>query len=282
MAIDNFIPEIWSGTLLSTLKKSLVYGGVANRNYQGDITAAGDTVKINEIGNVTISDYTKNASTLTFETLTGAQKELKIDQAKSFSFEIDDIDNAQTTPKIMNDAMVQSGYQLRDTADQFIAGKFGDAANEVGTVLVPINITSVNAVENISLMAQALDENNVPLEQRWMVIPPWFKHKLVLAKITLDTNNSDTFTNGFIGRILGFNLFVSNNVSVTTPATNQNAKIMAGGTEAITFAEQIVSIEALRPEASFSDAMKGLYVYGAKVVRPKSLVTLYADYTAEP
>lgn len=201
-----------------------------------------------------------------------------------FAFKIDDVDAAQTKPKLMQNAMQEAGWGLRDASDQYIAGLYTDAAiqADLGTEATPIDITSVNITEYIGLVAQKLDEANVPSETRWMVAPPWFFQKINLASITLDTNNSEIIRGGYQGSFLGFDLYKSNNVSIGTPASNAKTRVMAGYRGSITFAEQVLSLEAYRPESSFSDAMKGLYVYGAKVSRPDALAVLRCDYTAEP
>ena len=113
----SFIPEIWSAKILGSLKKNLVYAqdGVVNRDYEGEIANQGDTVRIRSVSRPTISSYTKNA-TLTYETLTDAQRSLLIDQAKSFSFVVDDIDEAQASGAL-DEATTEAAYGLRDTAD---------------------------------------------------------------------------------------------------------------------------------------------------------------------
>jgi len=284
MALEQFIPEIWSGELLERLRKAHVFGFVANRDYEGEISQFGDIVRINTIGLIDVSDYTPNSTTLTVQTIDDAQTQLKINQRKYFAFKVDDVDSAQTKPKIMQSAMREAAWSLRDQQDQYIASLYTDAGitSGLGTEGTPIDITSVNITEYMGLVSQKLSENDVPLETRWMIVPPWFHQKLILAKITLDTNNSETITNGFIGRYLGFDLYVSNNVSIGTPSTNAKTRIMAGYRGTITFAEQLMKMEAYRPESSFSDAVKGLALYGAKVARPSTLAVLRADYTAEP
>lgn len=284
MALEGFIPEIWSGQLLENLRRSHIFAAVCNNNYEGEIADYGDVVRINQIGTITVSDYSPDVTTITPQKISDAQKQLKIDQAKYFAFEVDDVRRTQMKPKIMQAAMREAGWSLRDTMDQFIAGKYTDAAivSGLGTEAAAIDITSVNVTEYVGLCAQKLNEANVPLETRWMIAPPWFIQKLVLAKITLDTNNSSIISEGFVGRYLGFNLFMSNNVSVKTAATSQGSRIMFGYSGSITLGEQLINMEAYRPESSFHDAVKGLHIYGAKVVRPDATGVLRADYTAEP
>ena len=284
MSLTSFIPEIWAGELLARLKEALVLKNVTNADYQGDIVNYGDVVKINQIGTVNIGTYTKDSTTLTRQNLNSAQKELKIDQSKYFDFEIDDIDQAQTKPKVMQEAMQEAAWGLANNADEYIAALYTDAGivASLGTEATGIEITSINVVEYLSLLGQKMSENNVPGASRWVAAPPWFMAKVTLAKISLDTSNSEVFTNGYVGRAMGFDFFESNNISVKTAATNQGSRILAGYRGSITLAEQIKSVEPYRPEGAFSDALKGLYLYGAKVTRPSTLACLRADYTAEP
>lgn len=280
MAIDNFIPSVWSARLISANDKALVFGSIANRDYEGDISAFGDSVRINEIGDITIGTYTKNSTSVTPEVLDDAQKVLEINQSKYFAFEVDDIDRAQQKPRVMDEAMRKAAYGLADAADQYIASLHADAGIKtgLGTDGAPIEITSSNVLDYISLMGQKMDENNVPTLDRWMVAPPWFFHKINLAKIDLQNPNQDHLVNGHMGRVFGINLFMSNNVANTT-ATKY--KILAGVRDSISFASQLLKMEAYRPEGAFSDAMKGLYVYGAKIVKPDSTALLTANNGTE-
>src|SRR5689334_12725539 len=119
MSLVNFIPTVWSGTMLRYLDKAHVFAqpGVVNRDYEGEIAAFGDSVKINQLGPITISDYTKNTDLSTPEALNGNQTVLVIDKAKSFNFQVDDIDRAQQTPKVMQTAMERSAYGIADVVD---------------------------------------------------------------------------------------------------------------------------------------------------------------------
>ena len=138
MALTNFIPELWSDRLLVNLRKALVFGSLCQRDYEGELRNFGDTVKINEIGPVTVTAYTKTA-TLSYQTLSSAQKELKIDQASYFAFTIDDIDAAQVKPKLMDAAMNDAAYRIADTIDAFIAGLYAQAG------ATPASTTSTRA-----------------------------------------------------------------------------------------------------------------------------------------
>lgn len=278
MSTKLFIPQVWSARLTGNLEKSLVFGDIANRDYEGEISAYGDTVNIGSIGAVTIGDYARSVTAITPEELTGVQTQLQINQAKYFAFKVDDVDKAQQNPKIMDGAMLKAAHALRDAADQHIAGLHAEAGITLGSSTTPIDVASKDVIEVLAQLSQLLTENDNPTDNRFIVIPPWFHTKLVLAKVLVESDNTLALTNGFVGRIMGFDVYVSNNVKQTG---NAKYKIMAGVKGSISFAQQLLSVEAYRPEASFSDAVKGLYVFGAKTTEPKSLVTLTANPKAE-
>ncbi len=284
MSVRNFAPTLWSSRILSRLNEELVFGQVCNREYEGEIRNYGDTVKINEIGPVTIRSYTRGStSDITWEFLTDAQKELKIDQAKYFAFEYEDIDKAQNLGTVMAEATENAMWGLRNNIDEAIAAKY----SEYGILCAGTSATSGddicsgNIVSTFSNAQWKLDEANVPSAGRWMVVPPWFAAKMALGGIIRDTNNSGIISSGRIpGNFFGFNVYVSNNVSGGTPAAD-NAKIMCGYSGTISLAVQLLNVEAVRPAKQFVDLVKGLLVYGVKVVRPSTLGVIFADYTAE-
>lgn len=282
MAITESAVTIWASQLQSSLKKALVFAGpqAVNRNYEGEIKAAGDSVRIISISRPTIGTYTKDSTTITPETLTDAERTLLIDQSKYFAFEIDDIDMAQTRNggALMNEAALEAAYGLADVADQYVAGLYtgADAANQISTTSVT---TSALAVTGLINLAVKLDSANVPRAGRYVIVPPWY-HGLLLGSdlfVRVDASGtSEALRNGLVGRAFGFDVFVSNNVVNTT---GDDYRVSAGYTGAITFASQISKVESYRPESAFSDAMKGLNLYGAKLVRPTGIATLIASIT---
>lgn len=282
MAITNFIPEIFAAELLSSLKKSLVFGapGVANRNYEGNITSSGDTVKITSISRPTIGTYTKNSTTISPETLTDAQRSLLIDQSKYFAFEIDDIDLRQAVDggALMAEAAAEAAYGLADTADQYIASLYtgADAANAISTTSITSATLAVTGLVNLKVK---LDNANVPNQGRYVIVPPWYHGLLLQSSSFTDLSASGTteaLRNGVVGRAFGFDIMVSNNC---VNVTGDDWIVQAGYPGAIAFAEQIVNVEAYRPESAFADALKGLHLYGAKLVRPAGIATLTASIT---
>lgn len=284
MALANFIPTIWSAQLLISLKKSLVYAaeGIINRDYQGEITAYGDTVKINMVGAITVGDYNRNTNIGDPETLTDSSRTLLIDQSKYFNFQVDDLDKAQQNPKVMQQAMVEAAYALRNTADQFVAAKYVDAdpSTAIGSDGTPYAFTGVtDAYEQLVNLSVKLDEANIPEEGRWVIIPPFMEGMMLKDNrfVQYTPTQDNTRTNGRIGRAAGFEILKSNNVPNTA---GTKYKIIAGTSGAWSYAEQINQLEAYRPQQRFADAVKGLHLYGGKVVRPTNLAVLTANRPA--
>ena len=130
MAISNMLPQIWSARILAKLEKNLVFAqpGVVNRDYEGDIRADGDRVHIHSFNDLTVSSYTKNSTTITYENLTDSRGTLVIDQSKYFAFSVDDIDTAQMRPELIDAAADRAAYQLAEVADSYIAGLYSGAS----------------------------------------------------------------------------------------------------------------------------------------------------------
>jgi hypothetical protein len=281
MSLDNFIPTIWSNELLVNLRKSLIAGqpGVINRDYEGEIQNAGDTVKISSIGEVTIDDYVKNTDMSGPETLTDATRSLIITEAKYFNFQVDDIDRAQQTPKVMAGAMAEAAYGLADVADQFILGKYEDA--DAGNIITETTPAAEDAYEILVDLGVVLSESNIPKAGRWAVIPPWF-HGLILKddRFVAAGAPQGALINGLVGRAAGFNLLESNNCPTGGSGDEDLFYVVAGHPMAWSYAEQIRSVEGYRPQARFADAVKGLHLYGAKVVRPTALAVAPVNRSA--
>lgn len=274
MSVKNFIPQIWSARLLAHLDKIHVYAGLVNRDYEGEIKQYGDTVKINQIGDITIKKYT-GAKIDDPDELTGEQNTLVIDQANYFNFAIKDVDNAQTNPKLMNEAMARAAYGLNDTVDSLLAGiMVAGAAGAIGSDESPFVPTKDDAYDLLVDLGTELTEKNVPLVGRWVVVPPFY-HGLLQKDSRFVGNGTDVnmaiLQGGHIGAAAGFQIYVSNNVPNTEGA---KYKILGGTNAGASFAEQITETEGYRPESNFSDAVKGLHLCGVKVLQKNALATL--------
>lgn len=285
MSVATFTPEIWSKKLLSSLKKNLVIAapGVVNRDYEGEINEAGDTVTINSVSRPTISTYVPGSTTIVPETLTTAQRQLVVDQAKYFAFEVDDVDKRQALGGAMEEATLEASYGLKDVADQYMEGIMrAGASNSLSAAVSIVAGTSANKVVYESLlipMKVKLDEADVPEDGRFAIIPPWVHGFLLLDDrfIRADaTGQAAASINGKVGTAAGFDIRVSNNLPTVT---GDDDSVLAGHPMATSYAEQINKTEAYRPESSFADAVKGLHLYGGKVVRPEALCKALASKT---
>lgn len=293
MSVLAFKAELWSKVILAAEKKALVFGGpgVVNDDYEGEIAGPGTTVHITQFGDPTISDYAPNES-ISYQELDDAGMELLIDQRKYFAFVIDDVDKRQAAGDMQGYLEDRAAYRLADTADQFIAGLYTGCAQanillNAGTSSLTLSNEITPAVYGGSSSAPAdfylkvvlplkvkLDEAYVPKQGRYLIVPPWAEALLeqTQAFVSVATPaQQQVFAEGLIGRVAGFDVYVSNNSINFDPTLNSSQGgwvVQAGHPMAITFAEQIVQTEALRLQTTFGDAVRGLHVYGGKLVRP--------------
>ena len=268
MAISNFISTIWSETLYRELSKNYVGVKLSTREFEGDIKGEGDRVKIAGIGPVSVFNYTKNTDMPSPEILSDNERTLIIDQAKGFNFFIDDVDLAQSKKGLMQLAMKNASDALSDAADSYIYS-LRDAAV---TTITNDAVTSANITSTIADARMKLMENNVSNSAEISLeVSPAIEQKLVLAKVLRDTDNSDVLCNGYIGTFMGFKIYVTNNISADD---NGMFKCIARTRRAIAFAEQLSKVKAYEPELRHGDAVKGLHLYGAKIVYPKEMVFL--------
>jgi hypothetical protein len=278
----EFIPTVWAARLLTALDKALVYGqaGVCNRDYEGDVREKGNTVKIGSIGTVSTGNYEKDAEIGDPQVLTDSEQTLLIDQSKYFHFYVDSIDQAQQNVNVLDEAMRESARELRDLADQYLALIMDGgvaAQNKIGTTTTPKVPTKDDAYEYLVDLGVLLDEANAPTDGRFCIVPAWF-HGLLLKDdrfVRSGTATGDSrLANGEVGEAAGLRILKSNNVPNTADA---KYKIIAGHSRAITYVDQVLDVHTYKPEKRFGDAVKGLHVYGAKVVRPACLACLIAS-----
>ena len=288
MAVTNFIPDLWSAQLLVALRKRHVAAmACVNRDYEGDIKRQGDSVKITSINDVTIGSYTAH-SDITVEDIDDATRSLLIDQAKYFAVELDDVEKAQHVKgggSPLAQAVDNAGYQLADTVDSFLLDLINDAAEGTATDLgtVAIHTTARNLYDAFVDLAVVLDQQNVPEIGRYVVISPALHGRLLKLDEFIaagDAQGADARANGRVGEVAGLQVYKSNNLPAVTDAAATGGLAIAGYKGATTFAEQIVSMEAARMEKRFADMVKGLHVYGAKVVRPTGVAKVEFDATA--
>lgn len=276
MSLAQFIPSVWAARLLENLNKQLIYAqsSVINKDFEGEINAFGDKVHIHNIGPITVADYNRDTTTITPELLTDERRTLEITQSKYFAFQVDDLDRAQQRPKVMDAASRQASYNLAEVADRYIASHYSQAGHvQDDGAGAALQLTAQNAYLELVKASVTLDEANIPSEGRFAVVPPWVAGLLLSDDRFFLRNQVQPMLNAQIGRIANFNVMKSNNVP-TTGTSTVVSHIMCGHSSAITMAEQISKVEGYRPHDSFSDALKGLHLYGARVVRPEALLDL--------
>lgn len=270
-----FIPEIWSNKLNTSLQKSCVMTQCVNRNYEGEIKNAGDTVNIIVPGDVSVSTLT--GDDLSYNELSPSNLQLVIDQRKLFAFKINDVANAQAKTDIMEAHLENAKKAIEAAQDTFLLGKHIDvpAANILGADEAVV-LTVSNIYQKFVELAKTLKNSNALTkgQKPWVVINPDIEAVLLqCSQFTSGYQIADeTLREGSIGRIAGMDVLVSGNLT----AVDGNYNILAGTNEAITFASQVAKIETIRDTKSFSDLVRGLYLYGAKTVVPNALAKMVA------
>jgi hypothetical protein len=275
VAIDSLLATIWSKNVLTAFDRATILVGLCNRDFEGD-AQLGNTVKINSVSDPTISSYAAGG-TLTYEDANTAAQSLLIDQGDSFSFKVDDIKKAQAAANVIPKALMRAGRKLALSADTFVAGLHSgvSAANDLGTVSIT---TSDLAYQYIVALNQKLDEADAPADGRWCVVPPWYmallrRNSLFLANAA---TQADTLLTGKIGKVLGMDVYMSNNLVNTT---GDDWACMAGVPDALSFANQVNEVEDIRLQTTFASAVRGLHVYGAKLVYSSGIARLVASIT---
>jgi hypothetical protein len=281
VSIQKFRPEIWSASLLVALRQNLVYSAFVNRDYEGEIAEAGDTVRITSIGRPTISTYVPNSTSIVPEQVNDSQRTLVVDQSKYFAFAVDDVDARQAKGNVIPQAMDEAAFAAANVIDLYLSSFYTSiqTANQVGAVSVSA-ASPAQAYDNVLVPLKVrLDKANVATQGRTVAISPDL-HGLFLRDPRFVANAAagvpSALQTGVVGRAAGFDIVLSNQ----TPTTGSDSVVIAGNNRALTFAEQISKVEAYRPQSSFSDAVKGLFLYGAKVVRPDSLASALVTVTA--
>lgn len=286
MAVDTFIPEVWAASLKVALTERLVTGqpGVINHDYEGDIASFGDTVHIGSLADPTISDYVKNVTAINPQTLATTDETLVIDQSKMFAFEVDDVDQRQVrnAGDLLTKAAFRAAFGLAKTLDTHLLTKMSTSA---GNILTAQDVATADAAFLLlRRLRMSLNKANVPDDNRFVIISPEFEALILGDGRFIDASRYGSTTpilNGEIGRAIGFRVLTSNNLPAGTAGTppEQSNFVIAGHGMATTLAEQINKVEAYRPQDSFGDAIKGLHLYGSRVVRPEALAVCDVDVT---
>lgn len=293
----NFIPEIWSGKLIENFYDATVLAAISNTDYEGEIKGQGDTVNIRTQPNITIRDYVKGQN-LVVENPDKPKLQLVIDKGEYFACVEDDIDRVQSDIKLMDMWSKDASEQMKVKIDQRVltdilpdiaatnkgtaAGRISGAFN-LGSAASPLTVTKDGASSTASVtelivdMGTVLDEANVPESDRYLVIPARMAgliKKSELKDASLSGDSASPIRNGRLGMIDRFTLYVSHNLSVSSGKTS----IIAGHKMGFTFASQMTEMETLRAQSTFGNIVRGLQVYGYKVVKPEALAQAVVQF----
>lgn len=301
----TFIPTLWSSRLNRKFYLTTVFGEISNTEYQGEISGLGDKVVINNIPDITISDYTIGSG-LTYAVPTPSTVELIIDRAKSFAFQVSDIIAHQSKPNMMETFSNDATMKMKIAVDRTVL--YGDsaakpgivadvaAANQgatagvlsagyaLGTAAAPLALTGDNVLETLTKMAGVLDEQNIPETDRWLLIDPLTRNTLMqspLAQANFMGDDRSMVRNGKIGMIDRFTVYVTNQLPKAAvnqdywggvaSSTGKRRVLLAGHKSAVTFASQMTKMETVRNPNDFGDFVRGLNVFGWKTLLPQAL-----------
>jgi hypothetical protein len=288
----TFIPEIWSGKLLVKFYAACVLADISNTDYEGEIKDVGDKVIIRTVPDITIRDYTKGQP-LVIQRPTSPNVELEIDKAKYFNFICDDIDKHQTDIALMNKWSDDAGQQMAITIDTGVLGDIyadADAANKgatagkisgninLGAAGSPLSVTKATVLETMVDCRTVLGEQNVPKNSRFFTMPEWMSGLIMksdLKDASLAGDGTSIMRNGRLGVIAEFTLYESNLLTSASDAGHTAFHCLVGQKSALTFAAQMTKMESLRAESTFGTVVRGLNVYGYKVLKGEALIDLY-------
>ena len=294
-----FLPKVYSKQVLNFFRKASVAEAITNTDYAGEISAFGDTVRIIKEPVISVDQY-ERGGTVTKTALTDAEVTLIVDVANAFKFIVDDIETNMSHVNFREVATSSAAYALRDAFDTGVIAKMfaGVSASSPNHILGSDNATDLAAgtfdgtgnldigyasgehdpIDVLSHMARLLDEQNVPEEGRWFLANPQFYEQLVQTSsklMSVDFNaGQGSIRNGLVssGKLRGFDMYKSNNIAATS---NAAGKVIAGHMSSTCTAQTITSTEVMRDPDSFGDIVRGLHVYGAKVLRPEALVSAF-------
>jgi len=278
-----WLPEVFSKKVQVAFRKSAVAEAICNTDYMGEIAQFGDTVNIIKEPTITVTDYTRATTSLSSTVLTDQELVLQVDQAKYFQFKVDDLEKRFSHVNWQQVASDNAAYQLKDAFDVNVitAAVAGIGSNTYGTVAAPIDTGhatgEVDPLDVLARLARLLDDANVPEENRWVVAKPEFYEELAKTSsklLSVDYNQGNGgLRNGLVasGELRGFKMYKSSNVPTPSGSGNPTHQILAGHMSAVSCAQSLSTVESIRDNDSFKDIVRGLLVWGRKVLRPEAL-----------
>ncbi len=287
---EFWVPEIYSKKVQIAFRKASITEAITNSDYFGEISGYGDTVNIIKEPTITVYDYTRGLDT-TLSNLSDQELVLTVDQAKAFKFIVDDLEKRFSHVNWQSLAADQAAYQLKDAMDTDVLAAIAAAAsvNTYGSTAAPIDTGfttgELDPLDVMARMARLLDDQNVPEENRWFAAPPKFYEELAKTSsklMSVDYNQGDGgLRNGLVasGQLRGFKMYKSNNmpswIGTGSFSGTSDKFCIAGHMSAVASAQALTSVESFRDPTSFGDVVRGLSVWGRKVLRPEAVVLGY-------
>lgn len=289
----NYIPQLFAKTTLVKYYSKSVVPAITNTKYEGVIRDQGDEVIIRTRPDITVFDY-KKGQQLNPETPSSPPIKLLVDKAKAYDFVIDAIDEKQADIVLSDEFTSDASEAQRIEVDTDVLGAvYADAAAEnkgatagkksaaydMGSTGSPISLTKTNIIEYLTTIGTLMDEQDVPEDGRFVVLPAWARWLIMnsdLKNASLTGDAQSLIRRGRIGEVDRLTIYMSNLLSTTTDGADTVTNIIAGHKDAVTFASQMVKNEVVPASRTFGREYRGLQVYGYKVVKPEALVHLYA------
>ena len=287
LANGNFSPIIYSQKVQKFFRTASVVEAITNTDYAGEIEAYGDTVNIIKEPTITVSAYSRGA-VVDAQDITDDQIQLTVDQANAFSFKVDDIEERHSHVNFESVATSSGAYALKNEYDKNVIAAMvaGVSSSSPDHLLgadsgsgqdqdVGFGSSEVDPVDTISKHNRLLNAADVPEENRWFLAGPEFVEQLGQASSKLmsdTTGNATPLRNGKVlnGKIMNMDVYMTNNFAASS--TSNFFKVLGGHMSSTATANHIAKIEVIRHPESFSDVVRGLHVFGRKVLRDNALV----------
>jgi hypothetical protein len=295
----TFIPEIWSGRLIEKFYASTVLAAITNIFYEGEIKNQGDKVIIRTIPTLTINTYAATQG-IVVERPSSNVINLLIDQGLYFATILDDVLRTQADMNLMDLWAQDAAQQLKIKVDQTVLASIPTtvaAKNKGGTAGIisgninlgaagaPVTLAGVTAaggatgiMDLLIDMGVVLDEYNIPETGRWVVLPSWAVGMILRSDVraaNIMGDQTSAFRNGRVGECARFTVYQSNLLPTATEGAKTAVWTPFGHSNGLTFASQLTEMETIRSESTFGTIMRGLQVYGFKMIDPTCVGVAY-------
>jgi hypothetical protein len=273
--IKGVIPQVWLSGALQAYRDQSVFANLANTSYKEAVINAGDKIKINTILPFTAQTYDSTHG-ITYTDVDSTQQEIDVNQEIVVPGSFPDIITYQSNMDLLSVSLNEMGVALSENIDAYIADLHANATSKIGTTDSPVELTSADMLDLFSEVAKKLSEKKTPKFNLVCVAPPWFIQKVLKANVTGNTSNSEAIANGFVGKYWGFELYETNNIATHVDGETWYAPMFFKKQDSIGLVDQLKRFEVMRDKDFLKDYARLYGVYGAKIVRPDTVATVYS------